>query len=196
MMLARAILFFLLMPLLVMAQELRPPDQMPKIKEAPPGGDFMLHSSNGPFSLQEQRGRVVLLYFGYTKCPDICPTSLASLAVALNQLEKEELSKVQGVFITVDPERDTLELLDDYVEYFHPSLVAVTGSKDEIAAAARFYGAKYYEVELEGSAFGYAVNHSAAIYLVTPEGELRFIFPHGTPSYVILEAIRYVLAGN
>ncbi|MCU7847041.1 MAG: SCO family protein [Candidatus Thiodiazotropha sp. (ex Lucinoma kastoroae)] len=160
------------------------------------GGDFTLHSSQGEFSLEQLRGKVVLLYFGYTKCPDVCPASLAFLTQALNELSDDELKAVQGVFISVDPKRDNFQVLDDYVSYFHPNLMGVTGNDIEIAKVAKLYGAQYYEVALEGSAFGYAVNHSAVTYLITPEGELRFVFPHQTPSSVILEAIQYVLAGN
>jgi protein SCO1/2 len=170
-------------------------EQVPAITEAPPGGDFTLHSSKGPFSLKDYRGKVVLLYFGYTKCPDVCPTSLSFMTQALNGLNDEELQKTLGVFVSVDPKRDNFELLDEYVAYFHPNLVGVTGSEKEIADAAVLYGAQYYEVELEGSAFGYSVNHSSVIYLIAPDGELRFIFPHATPPSVILEAVRHALAG-
>ncbi|MES9861734.1 MAG: SCO family protein [Candidatus Thiodiazotropha sp. LLP2] len=160
------------------------------------GGDFTLHSSQGEFSLRQLRGKVALLYFGYTKCPDICPTSLSVISQALNELSEDELKAVQGVFVSVDPKRDNFQVLDEYVGYFHPNLIGLTGSETEIAEAAKLYGAQYSEVNLEGSAFGYAVNHSATIYLITPKGQLRFIFPHQTPSTVILEAIRYLLAGN
>ena len=171
-------------------------DGVPGITEAPPGGDFSLHSSRGPFSLKDLQGKVVLLYFGYTRCPDVCPTSLSFMTQALNMLNDEELKKVQGVLVSVDPKRDTFDVLDEYAEYFHPNLMGVTGSEKEVAVAAGLYGAQYYEVELKGSAFGYSVNHSAVTYLIGKEGELRFIFPHGTPSSVILEAIRYSLAGD
>lgn len=171
-------------------------DENPGIDSEMPGGDFVLHSSKGEFSLKRQRGKVVLLYFGYTKCPDVCPTSLGVIAQALNELGKDELKSVQAVFVSVDPKRDNYKVLDDYVRYFHPNLVGVTGSASEIAEVAKQYGVRYEEVALEGSSFGYAVNHSAKTYLITPEGKLRFVFPHETPPFVILEAIRYLLAGE
>ena len=183
-----------------LALEAEPPKQrqnaVPETEEAPPGGDFTLQSKYGPVSLKDFRGKVVFLYFGYTKCPDICPTSLAFITETLTSLSDEELEKVKGIFVSVDPKRDTPEDLAEYVEYFHPNFVSVTGSEKEIAAVSKLYGAQYYEVELEGSAFGYAVNHSAAVYLIQPDGGLRFIFPHATPSSVMLEAVRYLLAGN
>jgi len=181
---------------LIAGEEPAHEDQVPDIVAAPPGGDFSLHSSKGPFLLKDLRGKVVLLYFGYTKCPDVCPTALSFLTMALNELNDEELKSVQAVFVSVDPKRDTFNILDDYVDYFHPNLMGVTGSDEEVAIAAKLYGAQYYEVDLEDSAFGYAVNHSAATYLINPDGELQFIFPHATRSSVILEAIRYVLGGN
>jgi len=175
------------------SEDLIQKDAIPTISSELPGGDFVLHSSQGEFSLKELRGKVVLLYFGYTKCPDVCPTSLSMLAQALNELSEDELKSVQAVFVSVDPKRDNFEVLDEYVGYFHPKLMGVTGSEHEIANAAKSYGAQYEEVALEGSSFGYAVNHSAVTYLITPEGELRYMFPHETPSFVILEAIRYLL---
>ncbi|MEW8323079.1 MAG: SCO family protein [Candidatus Thiodiazotropha taylori] len=157
------------------------------------GGDFTLRSSRGEFSLEQLRGKVVVLFFGYTKCPDVCPSSLALLSQALNELSEEELQQVQGVFISVDPKRDTFQALEDYVSYFHPNLIGVTGSESEIEEVAKLYGAQYVEVKLEASAFAYAVDHSATTYLISPKGELRFLLPHQTPSVMMLEAIRYLL---
>ncbi|MES9856875.1 MAG: SCO family protein [Sedimenticola sp.] len=192
------LLSLLLSPVLVYAggEVLRQTDKVPAIQEAPQGGDFTLHSADGPVALKDLRGKVVLLYFGYTKCPDVCPTSLSFMTQALNEMTEDELAKVQGIFVSVDTKRDTVESLKEYAEYFHPSLVGVIGSEQEVAEVAALYGAKYYEVALEGSAFGYSVNHSAVTYLITPQGELRFIFPHGTRPSIILEAVRYLLDGN
>lgn len=186
---------FLVFPIAAQDQSLQN-DKVPGITEAPPGGDFVLHSSQGPFSLKDLRGKVVLLYFGYTKCPDVCPTSLAFITQALNALNDDQLKHVQGVFISVDPKRDTMESLDEYMDYFHPNLIGVTGSDQEVAHVARLYGAQYYEVDLKDSAFGYAVNHSSVTYLITQEGDLRFLFPHATDPSIIHEAIRYLLDGN
>ncbi|MET0005523.1 MAG: SCO family protein [Candidatus Thiodiazotropha sp.] len=171
-------------------------DEILSSRSESPGGDFVLHSSQGKVSLKQFRGKVVLLYFGYTKCPDVCPTSLAIIAQTLNELSEDELKSVHGVFISVDPKRDNVQVLDEYVRHFHPNLVGVTGSEGEVAEVARRYGAQYEEAVIEGSDFGYAVNHSSVTYLITPEGDLRFMFPHQTPSFVILEAIRYLLAGK
>ncbi|MCG7861563.1 MAG: SCO family protein [Candidatus Thiodiazotropha endolucinida] len=176
------------------SDEMAQKDEILSSRSESPGGDFVLYSSQGKVSLKQFRGKVVLLYFGYTKCPDVCPTSLSIIAQALNELSEEELKSVHGVFISVDPKRDDVQVLDEYVRHFHPNLVGVTGSEGEVAEVARRYGAQYEEVALEGSDFGYAVNHSSVTYLITPEGDLRFMLPHQTPAFVILEAIRYLLA--
>lgn len=160
------------------------------------GGDFVLYSSRGKFSLKQLRGKVVLLYFGYTKCPDVCPTSLAILTQALNELSEDELKSVQAVFVSVDPKRDDFQVLDEYVSYFHPGLIGLTGSESEIREVAKLYDVQYEEVALEESAIGYAVDHSALTYLITPNGKLRFMFPHQTPSFVIVEAIRYIFTSE
>ncbi|MEA3273749.1 MAG: SCO family protein [Pseudomonadota bacterium] len=171
-------------------------DEVPETAEAPLGGDFTLVSSRGPVSLQDFRGKVVMLFFGYTKCPDVCPTSLAYMSAALNELDEAKLRGVQPMFVSVDPQRDTPKQLEEYLDYFHPAYLGLTGTEEEIAEVSKLYGAKYYQVQLEGSAFGYAVNHSAAVYLIDQDGTLRFVFPHQTPSSVMLEAMRYLLAGN
>lgn len=167
-----------------------------EVAEAPTGGDFSLNSADGPVALRDFRGRVVMLYFGYTACPDVCPTSMAYLGSALRGLNEDELPRVQPLFVSVDPLRDTPEKLKEYVDYFDIGMLGLTGSEADIIRVAKLYGVKYYEVELQGSAFGFAVNHSAALYLIDAEGTLRFVFPHQTPPGVMTEAIQYVLAGN
>lgn len=160
----------------------------------PSGGDFVLQSASGRVATRDLRGKVILLYFGYTKCPDVCPTSLSLITQAINELTGEELQEVVSLFVSVDPKRDTPQSLAEYVSYFHDNFIGVTGSPAEVAEAAKRYGAQYYEVELKDSALGYAVNHSSATYLIDVAGELRFVFPHETPPSVLLEAVRYLLA--
>ena len=163
------------------------------LSEAPQGGDFTLASASGPFKLKSQRGKVVLIYFGYTFCPDVCPTNLMLIAQALNALNKEELARVQGVFISVDPERDTLEKLAAYTKYFHPSIIGVTGKPDHIARIAKQYGAVYRKVEGESKG-GYLIDHSANTYVIAPDGSLSTILPHATPAKEILKVIRRLLS--
>ncbi len=158
----------------------------------PTGGDFTLYSSRGPFTLSSQRGKVVLLYFGYTMCPDICPTSLAYLATALKQLQPGELEQVQVVFVSVDPERDTPERLESYSGYFHKNILGVTGTPEEVAEVAGMYGAAYRKVKSD-SAVGYMVDHTSLVYVIDQEGELADSMPHGTAPEIVVETVRGLL---
>jgi protein SCO1 len=167
----------------------------PAVTGAPAGGDFVLTSADGPVDTARLRGNILLIYFGYTYCPDICPTSLTVTSQALGKLAPEELARVQTVFVSVDPERDTPERLKDYVAFFHPSMVGVTGGKDEIATAARMYGAVYARQDV-GSTAGYVVDHSAWTYVVAPDGKLVGRIPHGASVEQTLAEIRKWLPSN
>lgn len=158
-----------------------------------PGGDFTLQSAGGPVSLHDLRGNVVLLYFGYTMCPDICPTSLAFTAQGLNQLDKAEINKVKMLFITVDPERDTLERVKEYAGFFHSAIIGMTGSPEEIARAARLYGASYARQKVD-SAADYVVDHTSETYVVGADGKLFTTLPHGAPPGKVAEAVRAALS--
>lgn len=153
--------------------------QLPLSKE-PIGGDFTLNSVDGQVSLTDFRGKIVILYFGYTMCPDICPTSLALLANGLNLLSEAQQDRIQPIFVSVDPERDGLEHLMGYGRYFHPSIISVTGDPETIRTVADLYGASYRKVE-SGSSAGYMVDHSAYLYLIDENGKLVDSVAHGTP---------------
>ena len=156
----------------------------------PEGGDFTLQSWRGPVSLADFRGKVVLIYFGYTWCPDICPTNLAIIGLALKQLTPAERAGVQVLFVSVDPERDDVERLKQFAKYFDPGILGVTGSEQEIADAARRYGAAYRRSEQSNSAMGYMVDHSSYTYLVGPNGRLVEVLEHATPAERIVGLIR------
>ena len=163
---------------------------------APPtGGDFALSSSAGILATRDLRGKVVLIYFGYTWCPDICPTNLAFIANALKTLEPSELEQVTVLFVSVDPQRDDPARLAEYSGYFHPAIRGVTGTPDELAEAARLYGAAYRKSAETDSAMGYMVDHSAYTYVLDPEGRLVQTLDHATPPDAIAEAIRAALGG-
>ncbi len=169
-----------------------PPHAALAAAEAPAGGDFRLNGPHGPLALADLRGKVVAVYFGYTFCPDVCPTSLAALAQAFSQLAPAELEKVKGLFISVDPERDTLDILKVYVPHFHPAFLGLTGTPAEIARVARQYGARYMK-QKPNSDGHYAVDHSASIYLVGPDGRLAGSLPHGATAQEIADRIRSLL---
>ena len=153
-------------------------------------GDFTLESASGPVSLQDYRGKLVLVYFGYTFCPDICPTSLAATVEGLKQLTPEEAARVAMIFISVDPERDTPARLKEYVEFFHPSMVGVTGTPENLAGIARRYGAFYAKQKVATAGNGYVVDHSADTYIVGPDGGLLGKIAHATPPDQVAAEIR------
>jgi len=141
--------------------------------------------------LADFRGRVVILFFGYTSCPDICPTALARFA-AVREALGEERQRLQVLFVTLDPERDSVARLKDYAVFFHPKLKGLTGTPAEIAAIAHAYGASYsrQEVKSEG---GYVVDHSSFVYLLAPDGRLAASLPHGTTPEDMAAAMRRLL---
>jgi protein SCO1/2 len=164
--------------------------QYPDPRLAP---DFELTATNGErFQLSDQQGQVVLMFFGYTSCPDVCPTTLAEAKRVLEGLG-EDADRVKFVFITVDPERDTPEILGTYVAAFHPAILGLTGAPHELAAVRQAYGIFAEKEVLEGSATGYIVNHTARTFLVDPEGHLRLSYAYGTSPEDVLEDIRHLL---
>lgn len=156
------------------------------------GGDFTLDGASGPVSLHDFRGKVVLVYFGYMSCPDVCPTSLSRWGKALASLQPDELARVQPIFISVDPERDTPANLQPYATFFHPSILGLTGPRPTLARIALTYGASYSKVET-GSSLGYSVDHSAETYVIGPDGELAGTLLHDAPPEVIADALRTAL---
>ena len=170
----------------------QPNDERQQASTGPQGGDFVLQSAAGPVALHDYRGKVVLLYFGYTWCPDICPTSLSLMGQALRELKPGELEKVQGIFVSVDPQRDTVDRLQSYARYFHPKIIGVTGTAEQVAVVAKQYGAVYHKVAGD-SADEYVVDHTAFTYVIRPNGELYKILPHGTAPADIDAAVRSAL---
>ncbi len=174
-----------------------PGHQILDLAQPPTGGDFTLRSAAGPVSLADFRGQVVLVYFGYTWCPDICPLNLGYIGAALDALAPDERDKVRVIFVSVDPERDTPERLAKYTAFFAPDILGLTGTPKQLAEIAARYGAAYRRVEAEGSAMGYLVDHSAYTYLVDTEGRLQQSLEHATPPERIVAAIRtYLTAGD
>lgn len=159
---------------------------------APAGGGFTLQSVEGPVSLADYRGQVVLLYFGYTWCPDICPTSLSLMSQAFSGLSERELKGVQGIFVSVDPERDTPQRLAEYTAYFHPSIIGVTGTPEEVADVAGKYGVVYRKAKPDANG-NYAVDHSSHTYVIGPDGELQARIGHGAAPKRIREVVRELL---
>lgn len=144
------------------------------------GGDFTLQSDHGPVSLSDFKGKVTAIYFGYMSCPDICPTSLWNLSSAMKLLTAEQADQVQGIFVSVDPDRDSPEAMGLFVKGFFDTFIGLTDKKEVIDKVARQYSVIYEMVSLEDSAMGYVVDHSSVIYLIDKEGVLKYYIPHNT----------------
>lgn len=169
-------------------------------KDAPlaggPGGPFVLTSHTGEkVSNEDFLGRYMLVYFGYSFCPDVCPLDLQKLSVALYSLEQEgyDTTPVQPLFITIDPERDTVEEMAGFLTDFHPRLIGLTGTLDEITAAAREYKVYFAKREQEGTD-DYLMDHSAYIFVMSPEGEFMRLFSTRDKPTDIAQALAPVLS--
>ncbi|MDJ0938049.1 MAG: SCO family protein [Kiloniellales bacterium] len=160
------------------------------------GGAFELLDQSGVTRTQADfAGRHMLVYFGYTYCPDVCPTSLSIMSQALDLLEAETGSledRVVPVFVTVDPARDDVPAMAAYAEHFHPRLVALTGSDQQIAAAAKAYRVYYRKAE-DPSASEYLMDHSSFIYLMGPDGTYVGHFAHNASPQEIAEGLKRFL---
>jgi protein SCO1 len=158
------------------------------------GGDFTLKSVKGPVSLSDFKGKVVALYFGYMSCPDICPTSLYGLTEAIKLLTPEQAEQVQGIFISVDYERDSPRALDIFVKGFNHSFIGLTAdNKEHIDKIARQYNVIYEKVPLKDSAMGYVIDHSSVIYLIDQRGVVQFYEPHEEDPEVIAADLKKLL---
>ncbi len=161
----------------------------PAASMRPAGGDFTLQSANGPISLHDLRGKVVLLYFGYTHCPDVCPVTMAAGAQALTRLTPEERAKTRLLFVSLDPERDTPAKLKEYAAYFHADMIGATGSPDQVAAMARAYGAGFVR-QPPGPDGTYAVDHSTLTYVIDPVGRLVGNIEYGAGADKVVDTVR------
>jgi protein SCO1/2 len=156
------------------------------------GGPFTLTDASGkPRSDSEFRGKLMIVYFGYTYCPDVCPADLMAITQALDALGPAA-DGVQPIFITVDPERDT-RVLKDYVGAFHPSLIGLTGSPDDIRKVANAYKAFYVKVPDERGG-DYSIDHAGVIYLMGRDGEYLGFTPPQTSAQRLTEILRKYLA--
>jgi protein SCO1/2 len=145
-------------------------------------------------SLAEFKGRVVVVFFGFTQCPDVCPTTLVELAAVTKQLGADG-DQVQGIFVTVDPERDTPELLKAYVDNFGAGFIALRGTPEETLAAAKHFKVFFAKVpgKTEGS---YTIDHTAGSYLFDPQGRVRLFTRHGTGAEALAHDLKLLLSGR
>lgn len=155
------------------------------------GGEFTLTDQNGnEFSSQKLKGKMSLVYFGFTYCPDICPTSLQKLSNVLTTLDKYQID-VLPIFITIDPKRDTPKLLREYLGHFHPKFIGLTGDEETIKKVAELYKVFYAKVEVKDQEENkYMLDHSSFVYLMDKEGKYMKHFYMSTTAEEIIEYIR------
>ncbi len=169
------------------------PDAGTPVARALVGGPFTLTAHDGKrVSDRDFRGKFMLVYFGFTYCPDVCPAGLQVISAALQQLgPKGEI--FAPLFISVDPERDTPADLARYVQSFHPRLVGLTGTAEEIGAVAKAYRVYYKKVKDEKSTIGYTIDHTSLIYIMDPSGNYVTHFTHATPLDQMVDRLRKFL---
>lgn len=163
------------------------------------GGPFDLIDHHGKARTdQDFQGQFMLLFFGYTYCPDICPTNLQALSAALDMSAPDVAGRVQPLFVSIDPDRDRPEVLKDYVSHFHPRLLGLTGTEAQVRRIAKAYRIHRSKVVTDATAPAddYLVNHSSLTYLMAPDGSFLTIFPHDTPADKIATALRRYVPGG
>ncbi len=174
-------------------QWLRPPVLHGTVLQSPDlPTDFTLINAQGEeVHLRDLQGKWTLLYFGYTFCPDVCPTTLADLR-SMNVALGDKADKVQVVFVSLDPERDTPERMGAYTAAFDPTFIGLTGSLDAVDAAATEFGV-FYEKHESAGASGYLVDHTSTVSLIDPDGYLRMVIPYGVPGADIASDLQYFM---
>jgi len=160
------------------------------------GGPFELVKHDGSTVTNETfKGELMLIYFGFTFCPDVCPTELQIMSTALD-LVGEDAAQVRPILISIDPERDTVEAMAQYVAHFHPQMTGLTGTPDQIATAAKAYRIYYQRVEDPSSNAAYTMDHSSIVYLMDKEGQFITHFGPGTKPEKMAETIRAALGNS
>lgn len=154
---------------------------------------FWVETAGGRLALEDLRGQAVVVYFGYTSCPDFCPTTMATLAAAVAGLDPAARSRVTAVMVSLDPERDTPARLAEYVAFFDPSFHGGTRRPEELGPITQDWGVVYRKVPTPGSAMGWSIDHTTDAVLVGPDGRVIERIPHGTPPDQVRERLRAAL---
>ncbi len=153
----------------------------------------MIDHDGKTFDLQSQRGQVVLVFFGYTRCPDICPIGLSMISRVLNDSAKQQLP-VAGLFVSVDRERDPPEVLQKYLSYFSPQLTGLTGSDQQLTEFARHFGVNYQVTKQDDAVM--RVDHSANLYVLDKSGNIYTVIPFGLGEEHVKSVVNQVLDQN
>jgi protein SCO1/2 len=158
----------------------------------PPAAEIELTKAGGEiFRMSDQRGKIVLLFFGYTSCPDVCPTTLAEMTQVMDEIN-DAAQNVEVVFVSVDPKRDTAEKVQEYAARFNPAFIGLSGSLAELEPIWQNYSVFRAEVPTD-SAMGYTVDHTARLYLIDTDGNLRLSYAYGTPVEDIVHDIELLI---
>lgn len=156
------------------------------------GGEFTLQSYAGDVALSDFAGKAVILYFGFTNCPEVCPNSLNIIGKTIDMIDAAKRQSVQGVMISIDPKRDDLKTLDDYTRYFHPQILGVTGSDNQLKSVADDYGV-FFEVDDLESSEEYVFTHTSRYYVIDTAGNLVDAMRHSTTANELAARIRQIL---
>ncbi len=175
-------IFQLMQPPTLRGMVIEPPKPMP---------DFTLQSVDGPVSLSDFRGKIVVLYFGYTSCPDVCPTTLANLRQALNDLG-EKADEAQVILVAVDWQKDTPERVASYLSAFHPDFVGLSGTQAQIDAVTKDFGI-FYQINPPDENGYYTVDHTATTLVLNREGGLILTWPYGLTADELLEDLKVLV---
>ena len=150
--------------------------------------DFTLQGADGPYGLKDMQGKVGLMLFGYTHCPDVCPATLVNFGKALEMLDESDRQKVRAIFVSLDSKRDTVEIIDKYAKYFHPQIIGLGGSQEEVDAVAKaFYVC--FQNEKPNDKGNYAMKHSTTLFIVRPDGQMGEMISHTTPPEDIVKIL-------
>lgn len=154
-----------------------------------------LTDQNGePYTLAQEKGKVALIYFGYTTCPDLCPTTLNDFAIVKDGLSTDEAADVEFIMVTFDPERDTQARMQEYLNFFDPEFIGLRGDDAQTEQFLKEYGVTIKRVEYPNSSTGYLIDHTALIYVIDKEGNLRLTYPYGTDPTMITEDVQHLIS--
>lgn len=145
-----------------------------------------------PFTLSQAKGKVMLVYFGYTICPDLCPTTLNDFAIVKDEIG-ESADQVDFMLVTFDPERDTQERMQEYLGFFDPDFVGLRGDDAQTQQFLQDYGVTIKRVEYPNSSTGYLIDHTALVYVIDNQGRLRLTYPYGTDPLMMAEDVRHLV---
>lgn len=154
------------------------------------GGDFVLHGIDGEVALSDFRGKVVVLYFGFLNCPEVCPTSMGIIQQALAKLDRKNRNNTQAILISIDPDRDSVTALSEFTRYFDENMIGLTGSKEQLAAVAANYGAYFKATASDSPELKYVFDHTSRYYVINQKGELVAAMRHSTTANELAARIR------